>query len=103
MKNDKTKLLEPTSPGEVLIEEILEPLKMNPTQLANKLNVPPGRIHDIIKGKRAITPDTDYRLSKYLNIEPGFFMRLQVIYDMKKIKPDIEKVLKEIQPREKVA
>lgn len=53
----ETKELEPIQPGEILAEEFLEPLDLGVNQLARDLDVPPGRISEILDGKRSITAD----------------------------------------------
>ena len=63
MKNDA--LLPPVHPGEVLLEEFLKPMGLSQYRLARDISVPPRRINEIVHGKRAITPDTALRLSKY--------------------------------------
>jgi addiction module HigA family antidote len=72
----------PTHPGEILREEYLEPLKMTQQQLANALGITRVRINEIILGKRSITPDTAFRLSKYFNTTPDFWLNLQKNVDM---------------------
>ena len=72
----------PTPPGEILKFEYLEPLKMTQQQLADALGITRVRVNEIISGKRAITPDTSYRLAKYFNTTPGFWMNLQLNIDM---------------------
>ena len=60
-----SKTLPPIHPGEILLEEFLKPLDMNPHQLAMALRVPPNRIAQIIQGERGITADTALRLGRY--------------------------------------
>ncbi len=72
----------PTHPGEILREEYLEPLEMTQQQLANALGITRVRINEIILGKRSITPDTAFRLSKYFNTTPDFWLNLQKNVDM---------------------
>lgn len=69
-------------PGEVLIEEFLEPMGISQNQAARDMNVPPRRINEIVHGKRAITADTALRLSRYFGTSVKFWMRLQVDYDL---------------------
>ncbi|MGA7277086.1 MAG: HigA family addiction module antitoxin, partial [Desulfocapsaceae bacterium] len=57
--------LPPITPGEILMEEFLEPLGISQSRLARDLNVPPNRINQIINGKREITADTALRLGAY--------------------------------------
>ena len=77
------KKLSPITPGEILLEEFLDPLGISQAKLARDLNVPPNRINQIINGKREITTDTALRLGKYFDIEPEFWLNLQMRYNMK--------------------
>ena len=75
--------LQPITPGEILMEEFLEPLGISQAQLARDLNVPANRINQIINGKREITADTELRLGAYFGIEPEFWLNLQMRFTMK--------------------
>ena len=77
------KKLSPITPGDVLLEEFLRPMKITQNQLAKDINVPANRVSQIIHGKREITADTALRLGKYFGIEPEFWLNLQVRYNMK--------------------
>lgn len=66
-----------THPGEMLQEEFMAPLSIRQNRLASDLRVPPGRINQIIKGKRSITSDTALRLAKYFGNGPEFWMNQQ--------------------------
>ena len=81
--------LKPISPGEILLEEFLKPLEISQSQLARDLNVPVGRVNDIVQAKRAITPDTALRLGVYFNMTPEFWMNLQSHYDLKLAKQSL--------------
>jgi addiction module HigA family antidote len=78
-----SKTLPPIQPGEILLEEFLKPLEMNPHQLAMALRVPPNRIAQIIAGDRALTADTALRLGRYFGVNPQFWMNLQSTYDLR--------------------
>lgn len=95
--------LKPISPGEVLLEEFLKPLGISQSRLARDLNVPVGRISDIVQGRRAITPDTALRLSVYFNMTPEFWMNLQGYFDLKLAKqnllPKIERSVRRAEKR----
>jgi antitoxin HigA-1 len=70
--------------GEILKEEFLEPLHLSQNALAKAINVSPNRIHAIIRGARKITADTDLRLCKFFKLNAGYFLRLQVDYEILK-------------------
>jgi addiction module HigA family antidote len=75
-------------------------MNITQAQLARDINVPPNRISQIIRGKREITADTALRLGKYFGIEPEFWLNLQVRYNMKVAKANLEKKIeKEVRPR----
>jgi len=57
------KKLKPVHPGEVLMEEFLEPMGISQNQLGRDLGVSPRRINEIIHGKRSVTADTALRLA----------------------------------------
>lgn len=83
-------------PGEILLEEFLLPLGVSQNKLARDIDVSPRRINEIVHGKRAITADTDLRLSKALGVSEGFWLGLQMDYDLEEkrmaISPKLEKI-----------
>lgn len=72
----------PIHPGEILLEEFLKPMDISQYRLARNISVPPRRINEIVLGKRAITPDTALRLSRYFGLSERFWMNLQTRYDI---------------------
>ena len=72
----------PTHPGEILRCEYLEELNMTQQQLADAIGITRVRVNEIILGKRSVTPDTAFRLAKYFNTTPDFWINLQNNYDM---------------------
>ncbi len=78
-----TNKMRPIHPGEILREEFLVPLGMSAHALALELRVPAPRINDIVRERRAITPDTALRLARYFNTTSQFWMNLQISYDLK--------------------
>ena len=75
--------MRPIHPGEILREEFLVPLEMSANALALELKVPAPRINDIVRERRAVTPDTALRLSCYFGTTPQFWLNLQAAYDLK--------------------
>lgn len=76
------KKMSPVHPGEILLEEFLEPKKISQYRLAKDINVPPRRINEIVHGKRAITADTALRLARFFGMSPEFWINLQTHYDL---------------------
>lgn len=85
--------------GDVLLEEFLKPLDMSQNALARAIGVPPRRINEIILGRRAVTADTDLRLCRYWGLSEGFFLRLQMAYDLLEQKRKMGAELEKITPR----
>lgn len=80
-------------PGEVLLEEFLNPMAISQNALARALEVPPRRINEIVLGKRAITADTALRLAAFFGTSEGFWLGLQADYDLEEARGDIGKEL----------
>lgn len=79
-----TYTLPPVHPGEVLLEEFLEPLGLTPYSLAQRIGIQRSRLERITRGEQAITADTAIRLGKAFGMTPAFWMGLQASYDLKK-------------------
>ncbi|MDH5717712.1 MAG: HigA family addiction module antitoxin [Spirochaetia bacterium] len=80
----------PTHPGEILLKEFIEPLKITQVELAKHLKVSIQRINEIIRGKRGITSDTAWLFSQAFDTTPEFWLNLQTNYDLAKNKPDFQ-------------
>ena len=74
--------LAPVHPGEILLEEFLEPLGVSQYRLAKDTSVPPRRINEIVHGLRSITADTALRLARYFGNSERFWLNLQARYDL---------------------
>ncbi len=74
--------LAPVHPGEVLLEEFLEPMGISQYRLAKDVSVPPRRINEIVHGKRGVTADTALRLARYFGTTERFWLNLQTQYDL---------------------
>ncbi len=81
------KKLPPVHPGEILMEEFLEPMGISQYRLAKDISVPPRRINEIVHGLRGITADTALRLARYFGSSERFWLNLQTRYDL-----EVEKV-----------
>jgi antitoxin HigA-1 len=82
-ENRTGEFLELATPGELLLEEFLTPMKLSQYRLAHDIGVPPRRINEIVHGKRAISADTALRLGRYFAMSPRFWMNLQADYDLR--------------------
>lgn len=72
----------PFHPGEILLEEFLEPMGLTQRELADAIGVPYQRVNEIVNGRRGITASTALRLGKYFGTTPGLWMNLQMGWDL---------------------
>ena len=91
------------APGEILKEEFMEPLGISQNALARAICVPPGRVNEILLGKRVISADTALRLARYFRTTPGFWMNLQSHYEIECAKEKIGKSIIAIKPLRQAA
>lgn len=93
-----TPFMSPIHPGEVLLEEYLQPLGVTQHRVAVAIGVPPRRINEIVDGKRRISADTALRLAKYFGTTERFWLNLQGRYDLEVERDRLVNTLDEIQP-----
>lgn len=91
-------IMAPIHPGEMLMEDFLEPLGVSQYRLAQAIGVPARRINEIVHGTRRISADTALRLSRYFGMSDGFWLNLQGHYDLEVEKDRLGKTLKDIEP-----
>lgn len=101
---DDAKVLEPIHPGELLLEDFLEPMGITPYRLAKDLGVLPPRVYEILRGERSISADTALRLSRYFGLSEGYWVRAQAHYDLEVEKDRAgERIEREVKPRVEAA
>lgn len=88
----------PIHPGEVLMEDFIKGFGITQHKLAVAVGVPPRRINDIVHGKRGITADTAMWLSRYFGTTPGFWMNLQMRYELDRAEDALGDTLSGIVP-----
>ncbi|MBX3059399.1 MAG: HigA family addiction module antidote protein [Anaerolineae bacterium] len=93
----------PTHPGEMLLEEFLNPMGLSQRDLADSIHVPYQRINEIVNGRRGMTPATALRLAKYFGTSAGFWMNLQLRWDLYHAQQSEAPLLETIQPYQVVS
>ena len=93
---------EPTHPGEMLLNEFLQPMGMTQHDLAGAIHVPYQRVNEVVRGRRGVTPSTALRLSKYFGTSPAFWMNLQLRWDLYHAQRSEAEQIKEIRPHKLV-
>ena len=92
--------VEPIHPGEVLLEEFLEPMDLSANRLATEIHVAATRISEITHGRRSITAETAIRLARYFGTTAEFWLRLQARYDLEAAEDKIgSTVARQVRPR----
>jgi addiction module HigA family antidote len=71
-----------THPGQILLQEFLEPLSLTQAELARALAIPLNRVNELVRGKRGITPETALLLAGYFKNSAEFWMNLQTAHDL---------------------
>ena len=89
---------EPTHPGEMLLEEFLNPMGITQRELAKKIHVPYQRVNEIINKRRGIKPSTALRLAKLFRVSEDFWMNLQLRWDLYRARLNEAKELRDIRP-----
>lgn len=88
----------PVHPGEILREDFLAPLGLSEYRVAKDIGVPPRRINEIVKGKRAVTVDTALRLERYFGWPAEVWLNLQSHHDQQLAEESMSAELAEIRP-----
>ena len=91
---------EPTHPGEMLLKEFLLPTGMTQHALAGAIRVPYQRVNEVVRGRRGVTPSTALRLARFFGTSPGFWMNLQLRWDLYHAQRAEADQLRDIQPHE---
>ena len=71
-----------THPGQILLQEFLEPMGLTQAELARALAIPLNRVNELVRGKRGVTPETALLLAGYFKNSAEFWMNLQTAHDL---------------------
>ncbi len=82
----------------MLLEEFLRPMGLTQRELAQAIRVPYQRINELVNARRGVTPSTALRLAKYFGMSAGFWMHLQLRWDLYHAQQSEAKDLAGIQP-----
>ena len=93
---------EPTHPGKMLLTEFLLPLDMTQRDLSSAIHVPYQRVNEVVRGKRGVTPSTALRLARFFGTSSGFWMNLQLRWDLYHAERSEAEQIEDILPHETV-
>jgi antitoxin HigA-1 len=97
------KRLKPASPGQILLEELIQPLGLTQYQVAKACGIPHSTMTRIIKGQRPISVETALRLGRYFGIDAQFWLKLQTDYDLRQAGDKLQLIESQIQPLKRAA
>lgn len=80
-----------THPGQILLAEFLEPLRLTQAELARALHIPLNRVNELVRGKRGITPQSALLFSRYFKNSPEFWMNLQTVHDLSRARQEMRR------------
>jgi len=99
-----TRDLPPVHPGEILLQDFLQPMGISRYRLAKSIGVPQRRIDEICAGKRAVTADTALRLARFFGTDAQSWMNLQAEYDLESAEISLsERIEREVTPLDNAA
>jgi addiction module HigA family antidote len=80
-----------THPGQILLAEFIEPMRLTQAELARALHIPLNRVNELVRGKRGVTPESALLLSQYFRNSPEFWMNLQTAHDLSLVRQEMRK------------
>jgi len=94
-----TKRLRPVHPGDVLLHDFMQPLRLSSYKLAKELGVTAPTVNEIVRRRRAVTAEMALRFSRYFGTTAQLWQNLQAQYDLEIANRKIgKKVAQAIQP-----
>ena len=97
-EHNMTRKRNPSTPGDILKHEFMEPLRLTAYRVAKQTGLQPIHISEIIKGKRRITAETSLLLGKFLGTSATYWMDLQTSHDLRIAQREMADRLKAVMP-----
>ena len=88
----------PTSPGEILLHEFIEPMNLTQADVARAIGVPYQRLNEVVRGARSVSVETALRLAKLFGTSPDFWLNLQQAVDLHRVQREEAEALAAIEP-----
>ena len=95
-------MIAPVTPGEILLEEYLQPMGISQNAMARAIGVPPRAINEIVLGKRSITPSMSIRFGVFFGQSDTFWHGIQVECDFHALARQRNKLISGIQPTQSI-
>jgi addiction module HigA family antidote len=96
--NKRERTIQPTHPGEMLREDFLPDYGLTVTSFANALGVTRQTANELLRERRAVSPEMALRLARLFGNTPEFWLNAQRAVDLWKIERNKKKILQRISP-----
>lgn len=97
IKNTGRMRRRPTHPGEMLREDFLPNFDLTATGLANAIGVSRQSVNELLRGRRAVSPQMALRLGKVFGNSPEFWLNAQRAVDLWDAKQEIRDEVESIE------
>ena len=98
VRNTRERKIRPTHPGTMLREDFLPDYGLTATSVAQALGVPRPSINELLRERRALSPDMAIRLSRLFGNSPEFWLDAQRAVDLWETTRVIKKEVQRIKP-----
>jgi antitoxin HigA-1 len=82
IENTRERKIRPTHPGEMLREDFLPDYGLTVSRLAEAVGVSRQSINELLRERRALTPEMALRLSRLFGNTPEFWLNAQQAVDL---------------------
>ena len=96
--NTKRPKRPPIHPGEILREEFLPDYNLTVTGLANALGVSRQSVNELLRERRAVSPEMALRLARLFGNSPEFWLNMQRAVDLWDAEAAIKDDVRHIKP-----
>lgn len=94
--NTQERAVRPTHPGEMLREDFLPDYDLTVSSLARAIGVSRQTVNELLRERRALSPEMALRLAKLFRNSPEFWLNAQRAVDLwdaaKSIEKDVERI-----------
>ena len=102
-RNPSSAVMKPITPGEILLNDYLNPLGISQAAASRALGVTPRAINEIVLGRRSITPEMSIRLGKFFGQSARSWFGIQTNCDFRRLKDHETELTAKVRPLHQVA
>jgi addiction module HigA family antidote len=98
ISNTTARKIKPTHPGEMLREDFLPEFGLSVASFAEAIGVSRQTVNELIRERRAVSPEMALRLSRFFGNSPEFWLNAQRAVDLWKAERSMKREIKRISP-----